>query len=188
MKGESQAPPTHGLVYWLITHTHTSMYTNINIAMYTFTWDLWPAQAPVSGSGAYRGLAREGRNLEEGEVLLPSSHSTPKASCPFAAALAGQTPAAAGVQGISSDPPVWLSSQTLPRSPGLSLCVSRLPQGLEGGGCLRPGVSPGPSGFFPGFTGGWGCGAARRRRWCHWPALCPGRRPRRSPPRGSRAG
>lgn len=91
--------------------------------MYTFTWDLWPAQAPASGSGAYRGLAREGRNLEEGEVLLPSSHSTPKASCPFAAAPAGQTPVAAGVPGISSDPPVWLSSQTLP-GPRVSASVS----------------------------------------------------------------
>lgn len=64
------APPTHGLVYWLITHT-PSMYTNINIAMYTFTWDLWPTQTPVSGSGALRGAGTRRREPGGGRGPAP---------------------------------------------------------------------------------------------------------------------
>ena len=191
MKGERQATHTHTRSGLLVHHTHTpSMYTNINTAMYTFTWDLCPAQAPGSGWGAYRGWYGKAGTWRRARSCSPPLTAPPKHLVPPQRRRPGrgQTPVAAGVPGVSSDPPVRLSSQTLPGSLGLSLCVSRLPQGLEGGGCLCPAVSPGPSGLFPGLTGGWGCGAARRRRWCWWSALCRGRGPRHSPPQGSRAG
>lgn len=63
-----------------------SIYANINISMYKFTWDsqitlfsfiqhpnLCSIPAPL-GDEVHRGLALEGRNLEEGEVLLSSLH------------------------------------------------------------------------------------------------------------------
>lgn len=86
-KGENKA--THSLVYWLITHT-PDMYTNINIPMYKCTQDSQITSSSLSSSTpslrpiylsrlhcrtkACRGLAVEGRKLEEGEVLLPSPH------------------------------------------------------------------------------------------------------------------
>lgn len=42
--GENKA--ARSLVYWLITHT-ASMYTNINIPMYTFTWDSQVTPRPL---------------------------------------------------------------------------------------------------------------------------------------------
>lgn len=137
MKGHSQPP--HGLVYWLMHYT-PSMYTNINIAMYTFTWDLWPTQAPSLGRGPYGW--HESGNLEEGRVLLPlSQHPQSVLSLCSSAGRAGpNTCGGWSPRGVSSDLPIWLSSQTLPRS-SQPLCLSS-PPGPGGGGCPCGAVWP----------------------------------------------
>lgn len=75
MKGERQA--THTRSGLLVHHTHTpSMYTNINTAMYTFTWDLCPAQAPGSGWGGLQGagMGRQEPGGGRGPAPLLSQH------------------------------------------------------------------------------------------------------------------
>lgn len=190
MKGHSQPPP-HTVWFIGSSHTHTKYvhkhkYRNVHIYM-------GPLAHPGSRlwvGGPTRGWHEKAGTWRRARSCSPPLTAPPKRPVPLQQCWPGrgQTPAVAGVPGVSSDLPIWLSSQTLPGSLGLSLCVSCLPQGLEGGGCPCPGASPGPSGLLLGLTGGWGCGAARRRCWCHWPALCWGQGSRRSPPRGSRAG
>lgn len=191
--GDERPQPAPPHTVWFIgsSHTHTKYvhkhkYRNVHIYM-------GPLAHPGSRlwvGGPTRGWHEKAGTWRRARSCSPPLTAPPKRPVPLQQCWPGrgQTPAVAGVPGVSSDLPIWLSSQTLPGSLGLSLCVSCLPQGLEGGGCPCPGASPGPSGLLLGLTGGWGCGAARRRCWCHWPALCWGQGSRRSPPRGSRAG
>lgn len=139
MKGESQA--THTRSGLLAHYTHTpSMYTNINTAMYTFTWDLCPAQAPGSGWGGLQGAGtgRQEPGGGRGPAPLLSQHPQSISSLRSGAGRAG----AKHLWRLESQAsPLTLPSGSPPRlfpGPWVSARVSRLPQGLEGGGCPRP--------------------------------------------------
>lgn len=142
---------THSLVYWHISHT-PNMYTNINIPMYTFTWDsqVTPQRLPHPGSVLGGGSQGAGMRRQEpgggrGPAPLSSQHRQrvlsllsgaggqgPDPSDPSAAAPSPASPRTLLCLPFSSS--LWLfpspsppSSPRVPASQSLCLCFSQRP-------------------------------------------------------------
>lgn len=163
-----RGPGPHTVCFIGSSNTHTGLYTNINIPMYTFTGTpRRPSpQPPCSrGTEVREGPSLGGKSGGERDPAPLSSQVPLKGPVPFQWHLRAKC---------------WHLST--PYSPCLCRFLLRALTLLS----LLWGYG-GPWSPCPRLRGGWGFGAALRSYWSHW-ALGWGWASNRHPPQGSRAG